>query len=85
MNQTQAISSSPLGAITTTTSPLAGPYVAEGGPTRHRSSSARGARNHRHKFGTPRKTQGKQLVWKIVAVVLIVLMIVGFTGSLFFH
>lgn len=34
-------------------------------------------------FGTPRKVRGKELLWKIIAVVLVVLMLVGFVANYF--
>ncbi len=35
-------------------------------------------------FGTPRKVRGKELLWKIIAVVLVVLMIIGFAANYLF-
>jgi hypothetical protein len=34
-------------------------------------------------FGTPRKVRGKELLWKVVAVVLVVLMVIGFVANYF--
>ncbi len=36
-------------------------------------------------FGTPRKLKGKELFWKIAAVIVIVLIILSFAASMFFR
>jgi hypothetical protein len=36
-------------------------------------------------FGTPRKPRGKELLWKVTAVAIVVLMIIGFIANFLFR
>src|SRR5882762_656200 len=36
-------------------------------------------------FGAPRKLKGKELFWKITAIIVVVLILIGFLGGMFIH